>query len=44
MLLCVTLTSFDVEDCQQFAALVSDCEVTELQLTPADPPGLNVVY
>lgn len=30
MLLCVTLTEFDIEYCQAFAALVSDCEVTNL--------------
>ena len=32
---------------QQFAALVTDpveCTVTELILTPSNPPGLNFVY
>ena len=30
MLLCITLPDYNVEYCQAFAALVSDCEVTEL--------------
>ena len=42
MLLCVTLTNFDVEYCQPFAALVSNCEVTNLVLTAVDPPGTEI--
>ena len=44
MLLCVTLFNFDVSYCQPFAALVSDCEVTNLQLYPVDPPGTEITY
>ena len=44
MLLCVTLDNFDVEYCQAFAALVSDCEVTDLELVPVDPPGTMITY
>ena len=44
MLLCVTLTSFNVEYCQQFSALVSDCEVTALTMSAKDPPGTQITY
>ena len=42
MLLCVTLVNFSVEYCQPFAALVSNCDVTNLVLTPAEPPGTEI--
>ena len=44
MLLCVTLANFQIEYCQPFAALVSDCEITGLQLAAADPPGSSIIY
>ena len=33
-----------MEYCQAFAALLSDCEVTDLQLVPRDPPGTDITY
>ena len=40
----VYLPEFDVTHDQQFAALISDCVVTDLRLIPSNPPGIDIVY
>ena len=42
MVLEVYLPEFGVAHDQQFAALVSDCVVTELRLIPNNPPGFDL--
>ena len=44
MVLEVYLPEFDVTHDQQFAALISDCVVTDLRLIPSNPPGIDIVY
>ena len=44
MLLCVTIDNYAIEYCQPFAALVSNCTVTQLLLSYKTPPGSAITY
>ena len=44
MILEIHLPEFGVFHDQQFAALISDCVVTDLRLIPSNPPGIEITY